>query len=63
MHSPDIAQLLTGKAGGTVFTPLEFGPERVANPLAFVREFTQDQSSSHLRSAWLLQQLAFGGEL
>lgn len=63
MFSPDVAKRLTGQAGSPIFTPLEFGTERVANPLAFIRDHSQDQTSNHLRSAWLLQQLAFGGDL
>ena len=63
LYSHTIAQQLLSPETTADFQPLRFTGDTVANPLRFIHDFSRDAAPSHLRSAWLLQQLAFGGEI
>ena len=63
LYSPEVEKHLLSGDEKNEFKALEFGDGRVINPLRFIHEFSRDPSRNHLRSAWILQQLALGGDL
>jgi hypothetical protein len=63
LYSTDVEKSLMSSSRRDEFKVLEFDHGRVENPLRFIHEFSRDPAPNHLRAAWLLQQLAFGGEL
>jgi hypothetical protein len=69
LYSQDVEKVLAkeGLLGpdrdnkGYPMAPLQFGIDRIKNPLRFIEAFACDVDPIPLRSVWILQHLAFGG--
>lgn len=60
LFSPVIAAILSSPGEHAPKTSGAFTEERIANPLRFVAEWSQDAEPQAIRSVWMLQYLAYG---
>jgi hypothetical protein len=63
LWSKDVSALLSKDADlASHLVVGTFTEERIKNPLAFIGAWSQDKTPDAIRSAWILQQLAYGME-